>query len=99
MAAILILLLMCITSIGAYLLGARWLRLPLADLPTAVGHAMECVGLCVVFLVINVAIGVTLVLVGRGLSGQFVSVYFVNDVTLVLISGLQGLLFWSWWYR
>jgi hypothetical protein len=99
MVALVMLLLVLATSAGACLLGTRRLRLRLTDLGGAAGQVLECVGLAVTFLIANIAIGIAAILAGRAWSGQFVSVYLVRDDTLVLVSGLQGLLFWSWWRR
>jgi hypothetical protein len=99
MVALSILLLALGTSAGACVLATRRLRLRLTDLGPAAGQALECIGLAVAFLIANVAIGIGLILTGRALSGQFVSAYLVRDDALVLVSGLQGLIFWSWWRR
>jgi hypothetical protein len=99
MVALTILLLGAATSAVGCVLATRGLRLRLADLGPAAGRALECVGLAVAFLIANVAIGIALILAGRALSGQFVPAYLVRDDTLILISGLQGLVFWSWWRR
>jgi hypothetical protein len=97
MVALVMLLLALATSAGACLIGMRRLGLRPADLGRAAGRTLEWVGLAVAFLIANVAIGAGVILATRGLTGQFVSVYLVRDDTLVLVSGLQGLLFWTWW--
>jgi hypothetical protein len=99
MTALSILLLGVATSAAACVLATRRLRLRLVDLGPAAGRALECVGLAVVFLIANLAIGIGLILAGRAVSGHFVSAYLVRDDALVLVSGLQGLVFWSWWRR
>ena len=43
-----------------------------------------------VFLVASLAIGLAVVLATRALSMRFVSVYILNDVSLVALSALQG---------
>jgi hypothetical protein len=55
-------------------------------------------GLTVVFLVVNLALGLAFVLASRALSMPFVSVYILNDVTLIALSALQGVIF-GWWRR
>jgi hypothetical protein len=97
MVALVMLLLALATSASACLIGMRRLGLRPADLGRAATQALECVGLAMAFLIANVAIGAGVILATRGLTGQFVSVYLVRDDTLVLVSGLQGLLFWTWW--
>lgn len=92
----LILVLVGLTSLGAYVVGARGLRLSGSGLRTAAARALECVGLTIVFLVANVAIGAVIVLGARVLAGGFVSLYPAADMTLLPLSLLQGLTF-QWW--
>ncbi|HVQ75628.1 MAG TPA: hypothetical protein VMT79_08830 [Candidatus Binatia bacterium] len=99
MVSLVMVLLMVTTSAGAYAVATRRLRLRRADLPRALGAALECIGLAVVFLLLNAVIGVGVIIGVRALTGHFVSVYLMRDATMVLISGLQGLIFWCWWQR
>jgi hypothetical protein len=48
-----------------------------------------------VWLAINLAAGIAIILVARA-AGRFVTIYVLNDVTLIGLSALQGLLFTSW---
>ncbi len=91
-----ILTLVGLTSLGAYLVGARRLGLEARALRAAAGRALECIGLTLVCAVANVALGFAGILVARVLTGGFVSLYTVNDVTLLLLSLLQALVF-AWW--
>jgi hypothetical protein len=52
-----------------------------------------------VFLLLNAVLGAGAIVGARALTGYFVSVYLMSDATLVLISGLQGLIFCCWWQR
>jgi hypothetical protein len=99
MVALVMALLVMATSAGAYAVARRRLRLRRADLPRALGAALECIGLAVVFLLLNAMIGAGVIIGVRALTGYFVSVYLMSDATMVLISGLQGLIFWCWWQR
>jgi hypothetical protein len=99
MVALVMLLLALLTSAAAGLLGTRALGLRPADLGRAAGHALECVGMAMAFLLANAVLGLVLILVARALTDQFISVYLVRDDTLALVSCLQGLLFWAWWRR
>jgi hypothetical protein len=56
----------------------------------------ELAGLTVVFLAANLGIGLTVILATRALSDRFISVYLLNDMTLVALSALQGVLFGCW---
>ena len=87
---------LAVTSLGAYLVGCRPLRLPRARLGWAVGRALDCVGLGLVFLGLNLAVGGVLVLGLRAATGRFVSLYVLNDGTILLLSLLQGMVA-QWW--
>lgn len=85
-----------LTSLGTYLLGTAGLGL----LPGRLGHALawmfEAVGLTIVFLALNLAAGLVVVLVLRAATGQFVSLYAVDDPTCLGFSLLQALAFQRW---
>jgi hypothetical protein len=85
-----------LTSLGAYIVATQRLGLRRNTLPAAVGETLECVGLAVIFLAGNLAVGVALVFGFRILSGRFISVYGLNDITLVVLSVLQALVLQSW---
>ena len=86
---------LAVTSLGAYLVGARrgW---PRARLGWALGRALDCVGLGLVFLALNLLVGGALVLALRAATGRFVSLYVLNDGTILLLSLLQGMIA-QWW--
>jgi len=63
----------------------------------AVRRLMECVGAFVVFLIVNMTIGVTMVLLIRSTTSRFVSIYLLDDYMVVLLSAVQGVLFSLWW--
>jgi hypothetical protein len=84
------------TSVGAYLLGGKGCGLPAHKLWRAVAKACEYVGLMVVFAVVNVAVGMLAVFGVRWLTGQFVSLYVASDMTLVILSVPQALIFQAW---
>ena len=85
-----------VTSLGAYLVGARHKSLPRARLGWAVGRALDCVGMGLVFLALNLVVGGALVLALRIATGRFVSLYVLNDATILLLSLLQGMVA-QWW--
>jgi hypothetical protein len=89
-------LLVALTSLAGVLVGARRLGLSPRRLGGAVVRAMETLGLLVLFGVANVALGVVGILAWRGLTGEFVSFYILNDAILGLFSLLQALVF-QWW--
>lgn len=91
-------LLVALTSVTAYGIGVRVLGLSRRGLARAVGRTLELAGLTMMFLVANLALGLAIVLATRALSTRFVSVYILNDMTLVALSALQGVVF-GWWRR
>jgi hypothetical protein len=91
------LILVGITSMGALLIGTRCLRLRGADLGIAAGKMLGCVGAIIAFFATNLAVGLLVIIVGRSLTGVFVSTYAMSDVGLLGLSCLQGLFFHCWW--
>jgi len=87
---------LAVTSLGAYLVGARRLGLTRGRLGWAIGRALDCVGMGLVFLALNLVVGGALVLALRVATGRFVSLYVLNDGTIVLLSLLQGMVA-QWW--
>jgi hypothetical protein len=84
------------TSLGAVLIGARRLGLAPRRLSGAAMRAVETIGLLVAFGVANLAVGIAGVLAYRGLTGEFLSFYVLNDAILGVLSLLQALIF-QWW--
>ena len=91
--------LVAVTSLGAWLVGTRRLGLPGAGLVPAGARMLEAIGLLLVFLLLNLAVGATVVLVWRGFTGRFVSLYILNDTTLGAFALVQALVFHWWWLR
>jgi hypothetical protein len=85
-----------LTSIGSYLVGVKWLGFPGRALRPAVDKMLECIGATLVFAALNVVLAAAIILVLRSITGTFVSIYVINDVTWLGLSLLQGLTF-SWW--
>jgi hypothetical protein len=96
MEQIFILSLVGLTSIGSYILGVKGLRLSRSGLGLALGKACECVGLALAFFLLNMAIAMFAILAVRSLSGRFVSIYLASDITLLIVSLLQALIFQAW---
>jgi hypothetical protein len=92
----LILLLTALTSTGAYVIATQWQSLPAGALHQAVGRMLDTLGAALMFFLVNVALGVALILGWRALTGVFVSIYQINDLTLLILSLVQGLVY-QWW--
>ena len=87
-----------LTSVGACLIGRSWLNLSWNNLRLALNVMLESVGVGLVFFAVNLVAGIVMILVGRLLLREFVSIYLVSDSTLLVLSLLQGLVF-QWWLR
>lgn len=90
-----LLLLVVTTSLLAGLL----IRKPAAgsrSLGRAVLAVLEMAGIAALFLAGNLLLGAATVLAIRGASSVFVSIYMLNDVSLVALSILQGAVFFFW---
>ena len=96
MESLFILVVAVLTSVGAYVFGIARLRFPRSGLRVALGRACECLGLTLVFCVLNLAVAVIAIVAMRSLSGRFVSLYIASDTTLVMLSLLQALTFQAW---
>ncbi|PYN21668.1 MAG: hypothetical protein DMD99_19190 [Candidatus Rokuibacteriota bacterium] len=96
MQGIFILALAGLTSVGAYFFGIGRLGLSSGSFGAAIGKMLEAVGTTLVFLAVNLAMAVTIVLAVRGVTGSFVSVYVTDDAVWMGLSLLQGLTF-QWW--
>ena len=84
------------TSAGAFAVGTRILALGRPALRPAISEALECIGLVVVFLVVNLAAGMALIFGLRALTGRFISIYWLNDLSLTVLSCFQALVFHCW---
>jgi len=91
----LLLLVAAATSLGALLIARRAGPGP-RGLGDAVRLVLELAGTATLFLVANLALGVALVLAIRMLLPVFVSIYVLNDLSLVALSCLQGAVFFCW---
>ena len=96
MSGLLILALVGLTSAGACLIGGKVLGLSGRQLGHAGGKMLEGLGLSLAFFALNLVLGVAIILAVRNLTGIFVSVYHVADLSLLLLSCLQGLIFQYW---
>lgn len=92
-----ILLLVGLTSVGAYWVGVKGLGRSGRGLRRAVGKVLECLGMMLVFLVGNLAAGMIAILATRVVTRKFMSLYLIDDEVLVILSLLQGLAFQCWW--
>lgn len=95
MSSLLLLILPAATSLAAFMIARRAGAGP-RGLADAVRSVLELAGISTLFLVANLALGTALVLAVRLLSSSFVSIYVLNDLSLVALSVLQGAVFFCW---
>ncbi len=88
--------LVAFTTAILYVVGTRALNMSHHALRGALQRTVEMAGLAVVFLLFNLAVGMGVVLASRSLVGPFISVYVLNDVSLIGLSALQAVAFGCW---
>jgi hypothetical protein len=87
--------LVALTTLAAYAVGRRALRLSPSHLARAAGEALESVGLLILFYLANLAAGAMLGLAARA-AGYFVSLYLLTDPAVLALSFLQAMVFQRW---
>jgi len=96
MESVFILVVAGLTSVGAYVFGIARLGFSASRLWLALGKACECVGLTLVFSVVNLAVATFAILAMRLLSERFISLYIASDTTFLILSWFQALTFQAW---
>jgi hypothetical protein len=95
-AAIFIVAVLVTSSIVAAAV-ARWgLGVSVKLLPAAARRTLEFMGLWLLCLGLNVALGTAAILMLRTVTARFVSVYLVNDVSLLIFSAIQASALHAW---
>lgn len=85
-----------VTSTAAVVVGVAVLGLGWRRLGTALIGVLDCLWAVLVFLVVNVVTTLGLIAVARVLGGESLSSYLAADVTLLIVSALQGIAFHLW---
>ena len=88
--------LITMTSLAAVVIGVRGYGLSRAGLWGGTQRALELIGASVVFFVVNLVVGLPIILAVRAFTSGFVSVYVLNDLMLVILSAVQGIIFFCW---
>ena len=96
MDQIFLLPLVAFTSVGAVWVGTKGFGLSTSTLRSAIGKALDGIGLILVFLGVNLTVGGIAILTIRLVTGRFLSLYILTDETLLGFSLLQGLTL-LWW--
>ena len=86
-----------ITSSVAVAAIAQWgIGVSVKLLPAAARRMLEFLGLWLLCLALNVGLGTVAILMFRTISSRFVSVYLVNDASLVIFSAIQASTLHAW---
>src|SRR4030095_8232522 len=88
-------ILVVLSSAVAYHLAKR--RLTLRPFAETVRMLVDCIGVSVLFLAFNLVAGALTILLIRGLTPIFVSLYSLDNIVFPVLSGVQGLMFRFWW--
>src|SRR5262245_60155465 len=92
----LILALLALTTLGAYLLGARRLGLDPRRLPGAFGRALETLGATLLFFAANFGLCVAVALGARRYTESFLSLHQLSEWIVLALSLVQALVFREW---
>lgn len=85
-----------VTSVAAYLVGVKGLRLSRGCIYKAVRKMLDCLGVTLIFLGVNLGAAVVVILATRVLTREFFSLYLLADETLPVLSLIQALIFQGW---
>jgi hypothetical protein len=88
-----------VTSTFAYRLANRVRPLNIQSLVTAAGTLLEWTGLFTLFLAANLALGLLCIFAIRGFTPRFISVYALENLFLLILSGAQAFVFQQCWNR
>jgi hypothetical protein len=84
------------SSLAVAVLAIRGLRLSIRAAPAAGAALLEFVALWVLCLAGNLALGILGVILVRSLTAVFISVYVVNDLSVVVVAALQAFVLHAW---
>ena len=93
------LVLIGVTSTAAYLLANRIRQLNFTTLLQALAALLDWIGLFAVFFMANLTLGLVSILMIRGLTPRFVSLYELQNLLLLIFSAAQAFVFHHWWKR
>jgi hypothetical protein len=95
----LVILLIALTSVGGCMMINRSRRLTTRSLLQAFGSLFDWAGLFTLFTTTNLALGVLLILLIRGFTPRFVSLYELENFLLLILSAVQAFVFHQLWKR
>lgn len=96
MGNVFLIVLFSISSVLLAALAVRRLRLPLRTLGRAGSALLQLAGLWLICFLANATIGILAIIAIRTLTPVFLSIYVLNDPSVVLVSGLQAFVLQAW---
>ena len=92
-----ILVVVALTSVGIYLIGAKRLGLPPSGFRKAVGKMLEGVGMTLVLFAVNLAAGAFTILAAGMVTGEFSLYLITHEADKWLVLSLVQALTFQWW--
>ena len=97
MELILVTLLVGLTSLTAYYGTGKIRAASARPIGEALRAFFEWIGTFTIFLAANLALGVMIILLIRGLTPRFVALYALENLLLLILSAAQAFVFQYWW--
>ena|SRR5262245_32827211 len=88
-----------LTSFAAYHIGRQALPPSAKSMTEAIAAFFDWVGIFVIVLCANLALGVVIILMIRGLTRRFVGLYELENFVLVVLSAVQAYVVLRCWKR
>jgi hypothetical protein len=63
----------------------------------AIRAFVDWAGMFAIFFAANVALATAVILLIRGITSYFVSIYMIDDIHLIVLSAVQAFVFQKWW--
>jgi len=95
----LVILLIAVTSVVGCMMINRTRPLSTRSLLQALGSLLDWAGLFTLFTTTNLALGVLFILLIRGFTPRFVSLYELENFLLLILSAVQAFVFHQLWKR
>ncbi|HEY2383598.1 MAG TPA: hypothetical protein VGK48_20680 [Terriglobia bacterium] len=91
--------LVVITTVAACAAAKMIRRGPAGSIVQAIGALLDWAGMFVLFCAANLTLGVAAILLVRSLTTRFITLYGLESLLLIVLSGAQAFVFQMWWKR
>lgn len=89
--------LVCVTTIVFFAVAAALRPARSRSFGQAIRAFFDWAGMFALFLGVNLAAGVAVILAIRGLTPRFLPLYALESLLLLVLSGAQAFIFQAWW--